>query len=507
MNLKIFNLSLFYFLSIGIVFSQSLTKQQMLEDVNYLDSVLKTSYSAYEFREKYTGLNINSYTQKIKDKIANKNVSRDEFYYLIKSILTYTQDEHNTIIHPSFLNGYSHDITKSIISSESIRKQSSIAYYNSFDYLQSNIKFNPKFLCVRYVDGKYYNSLPLKIGTHRLKNGMQIVKINGKNIDDVINQNLDNLYCSWDKKNKKYYSEFFYRAHREILNRDTVKLTFKDTINNNLIDVAMSNSSKIKVKKLPWITIEINNTLYFKDEKILYIRLLSLQEEIVQKYILNEIPKYNDKEVKKVVIDIRGNLGGNDLLWVKTLNLIIDKPLNTSVSVGAKDIEKSKLFYSDIVEHSTHIDKYPFIKTNFLRLNLSKQIAEFIKPDSNSIKYAGKIYIIQDRNIFSSAVGLSSLSQYSDRFKVIGEPNGKLGGMGEEPLVFLLPNSRILFSVITTLDKTIVNKPFDFLNKVDITVSYSIRDWYLRDSKSWNLYSKRFLRKKDVMFKTVMELD
>ncbi|MDR1056589.1 MAG: S41 family peptidase, partial [Prevotellaceae bacterium] len=126
-----------------------------------------------------------------------------------------------------------------------------------------------------------------------------------------------------------------------------------------------------------------------------------------------------NKDIKKVVIDVRNNGGGGDGVWHSVLKYIIKDTLDVKVSAAYK---KSK-----------YMEKYADERTKSEMK--SKKISQldneeywvtdggltFI-PDADGLHYDGKIYILQDRETYSSAHALTSMAGYCDQLVSAGEP-------------------------------------------------------------------------------------
>ena len=485
--------------------SQNISQTEKIEDFTILKKSILKYYSHYDIKEKVTGINIKSFLEQKEEYLKRNNVSDKEFVYIVNSALTYCQDQHTGMIWYSFLDNYDSLIVNSFGKYDRDiidNRQKQLLIYISDnvpnDYYQA--------ISCNYLDGNYYTNLPIKYKGKRYEYGLRILKMNNKSIDSIVLENLDNIFCNWDFKNKKYYSELFSVSESEIFNRDSVSYTLlnhnQDTIR---IIYAIGESDLIKYKKARWIEININDVKYFKKEKILYVRLLAMHFFYPNK-ILSKIQKIRNKEIDKVVIDIRGNGGGNDMVWLSVISSIIDKPLKININIATQNIEQSKLFYSDVISDNTEVIKVPYSQRDFYRIDWGADIKKYFQPNDSSLNYSGKIYVIQDKDIFSGAVSLSTLCLYSDRFISIGEENGKTGSFGEEPLIYILPNSQIMYRINATVDFTDINKLKDYYNSVEIPLQYSIDDYYNRASKQLSLYSKHFLKTKDPFFKYILNL-
>jgi hypothetical protein len=76
-------------------------------------------------------------------------------------------------------------------------------------------------------------------------------------------------------------------------------------------------------------------------------------------------------------------------------------------------------------------------------------------------------------------MAFSSLCTKTNKIKTIGIPTGKIGGRGATPSIFILPNSRLIFTMELFLDAAGINTLEDFYHdKVTYSVVPSV-DYYL----------------------------
>ena len=209
-------------------------------------------------------------------------------------------------------------------------------------------------------------------------------------------------------------------------------------------------------------------------------------------------------KIKKVIIDIRENLGGNDSVWLTTLQSIIKQPLITNTNLVVKNTEIVKK-YLCLTDKNTKFFSSSFLKNeDFIKIESG---AEIIKPSSNSIAYDGKIFILQNDLVFSSAGALSALASYSDKLISVGSSSGFIGGLGISPFYFMLPNSKLIFAINASLDLTNAINAEDVFNKTEVPVDLKIEDYRNYFTKSFRKFSRRFLYKKDPVFRKALELN
>ncbi|WP_206763273.1 S41 family peptidase [Clostridium perfringens] len=200
--------------------------------------------------------------------------------------------------------------------------------------------------------------------------------------------------------------------------------------------------------------------------------------ELIDEY-LNNI-----KEYQALIIDIRGNGGGDSYYWISYLvPKLIDKVYeNTNYSFW-KDgeiinnyLKKSKVKYSTGFGEVKDLDTIKLVnlpvevKEDFKYY--SKNTME-ISPSEDSINFKGNIYLLVDKLVYSSSEAFASFAKQTGFATLIGERTGG-DGIGSDPLLHMLPNSGYVFrfskDMGTTADGT---SSEEFKTEPDYLIEYA----------------------------------
>lgn len=166
------------------------------------------------------------------------------------------------------------------------------------------------------------------------------------------------------------------------------------------------------------------------------------EEYIVIKDYLEKI-----KDYPALIIDIRGNGGGNSAYWSDFLiPLIVDKPysqktysfikegqlLNSVISKGGYEEYTSEIQSSlNFPEETLDIIKeFSYVLSDTCK----------VEPHKDSINYKGKIYLLVDRKVYSSSEMMASFAKETKMATLVGERTGG-DGIGSDPMIIDLPNS------------------------------------------------------------------
>ena len=199
----------------------------------------------------------------------------------------------------------------------------------------------------------------------------------------------------------------------------------------------------------------VKTEILSKTDKIAYIKISSfnkfkMNEDLkIIKPFLNRIKGYT-----KLIIDIRGNGGGTDTYWQDNIvPMLINKPVNIKYYFAYK----GGTFEEEFIKYKLGIgyeglEQISSIKDESLKnsppelLNSFKYYFKYEKTvyPIDSINFTGKIYLIINDEVGSSADGFASFAKSTGFATLIGEKTFG-GGIGQDPLVCVLPNSGYVF--------------------------------------------------------------
>lgn len=183
-------------------------------------------------------------------------------------------------------------------------------------------------------------------------------------------------------------------------------------------------------------------------------QMYGIYGEITEKDIESDMKIIGDyintlESYKALIIDIRGNTGGNDYYWESIVSKIIcDDIESTGYLAFRSDSEIIKNYIDKRKIELEPIDKFP----KELLKNIPKEIltnfSEFMKckvviGSNNNSKFNGNIYLLVDNKVYSSSESFSIFCKDSGFATLIGEKTGGDGG-GIDPILFNLKNSGLI---------------------------------------------------------------
>lgn len=465
-----------------------LSLQQMYHDYDVLVKTLLEISPQYEFRKKITGTDIHVFYRENRKKIKSIK-SHEAFYRLIRTLITANQDSHTSVLRADYM-------PPAMFKQFGV-SDSAISNLKGYTYFYNNINngnhLNFQF---RYINGKYYNVVPFTYRGKYYKSGLEITSCNGLPIKQYVNSLYPYLVMKWDFVHHTYFADAFFKSFN-LSSTDHLTLNFKGDATPRRF---MVGDSVILANKAVAVAPKIKKFIWFADQKILYIRMPAMEIADTD-YYANEILKYRDYKINKIVIDIRDNGGGSDYVWRRLVSNLITEPIIYNVvTLANRNDRVIKLLKGQFDVKSTI--KVPFL--NNLEFYADNTQTDTIPMSKSSIKFNGKVFILQNKNNYSSAGAFLAIGNRVKSFYTLGEPTGTQLGLGVNPLINELPESGIVYRVEPIIEYSGVKTPDDiFHNKVKIPVILTLQN--VQDMiQATDRYSESFLLNKDPLFRKVL---
>jgi len=490
-----------------------LSYRQMLEDYDTLVSYIRQTSPVIYFNKEIRGIDFDSYAEKHRNQL-NEKTTTGEFLQVVEKTIHAAQDGHT-----SRLGTWQLNIMKKYWIPDGFVKIDSASMENSYTYNRylKNILYTRLDLNLLYTSGEYYNLLPFSFKGQNYPASMKLVSCNDREIHPYVASLTETVSpLRWDRVNNRVYEETFY-SYTENYKNDTLKLVF-EAADNKKYELAFAKTDTVAfLQEKKW-----NNgynsdtdsviTHYFDEQAVFYARLPMMVAEwgdTIRQRLESVISR---NKVRAVVIDIRGNAGGSDRTYGNFLKKLVSDTLRQNIIVGRNFSPYNQTHFQLTRDSVNNGENFTFdVDVPTLKepeMYYIRQSYDFVVPDSVMYPFSGKIYILQDRYIYSSASNLSSLAKNNSQLISIGQTPDLLGGLQADPIIMMLPHSKIIFRVEPQIDLTNITSVGDmFQNHVEYPVPYSIGYLNLRSTTKEDIYGKDFLFNRDPMFQKVLELE
>lgn len=286
-----------------------------------------------------------------------------------------------------------------------------------------------------------------------------IDRIKASTTDDMYFNELNNILSELKNGHTNMLDKWFYSYAKDIYERD--KKVNKAWVKQLNKSEARKRYSSMPESKGRFEGSENNiiadniKTHIFKNEKIGYLAIHSFNTFNIKEDMKTIKPFLESiKDYKGLIIDIRGNGGGDTRYWTDN---IVPMLINNKVECIYYSAFRGGDFTEAFLE-SRHGIGYEGLgsisditggKLKNIPPELSKDFkyydeSRIILNPKNSIGFNGKIYLLTDGVVFSSAEAFSVFAKSTGFATLVGETTGG-DGIGSDPAVCTLPNSGYVF--------------------------------------------------------------
>lgn len=436
--------------------AKELTLEEKLEDFEYMYNVLRENHPYFEVKKRTLGYDWLS-DKELFEKWIEESTDDIDFYNTLDVILTSIQNGHTHLLFPDEIDEYkrvfsgSEDEWERVLNEKKVierykiwkeQDKNHIYNYNS----QESLYAIP--VVFKYVEG-FYAADEEKSGVPfseiNIEKGSTLLEINSMTPDKYVLKQLDYEELSYDYKRKKYKLN-----ELRIWSRKDSKVSLKlKTPGGKIIE---SNLEVVPYMELPFYeSEEATEGTILEKEKTAYLRVPSFDYLQIDKDREKIYDFLKDiKDYPYLIIDIRGNSGGSDIYWKDNIveplishNINLDfnfafrkggllKPFIKYISEGQGDLK-------DISTLGDNKNYPPELKTDFGNyVNLSMNL-----EPNRSIGFKGKIFLLTDDMVYSSAESFAAFAKNSGWATLIGTPTGG-DGICYDPGLFELPNSGLV---------------------------------------------------------------
>lgn len=401
--------------SSGVFGQEKFSRNALVEDLQFVHSKYERSHpNLYRYvSESQLDAVFNTLESQIKD-----SMTEMEFYNHIRALSLFIRDGHTSIT-----------LSKKTLSNQFKKKKF------PFEIKKLNEDF--------FIVDNYTNDSTISRGDHLLEiNGQKLSEIYATILDRQTRDGYNQTFPEWSVQNwfmAKFGLNYGYPEKFDMLLKDESGIEYKRTVNAISVD-SMRIQYQLKYGD-EYVKAPSGRGIYLHklNDEVYVLKIKTFSSSILRKRykqrfrksiraIFKEIQRTNPK---KLLIDLRGNLGGESTNGNYLLSYLIKKPYDI---VECTDMVRRKEGKDDRI-----------IKNKGLRLRI-----RMAKKWNKSI-FEGKIYTMINGGSFScSGIVASNLERYTD-CQFIGQETGgnatRMSGAGETEK---LPNTKIRIKIPVT---------------------------------------------------------
>jgi len=229
-----------------------------------------------------------------------------------------------------------------------------------------------------------------------------------------------------------------------LLRRNMTTLLFADWLFTlygwcGTFDIAFKNDQRLHVQSADqWKSLERNvvqyNRLEILEDNIGYLRLGSFDVDEVkneyEKFIHQSFDSLARLRIQKLIIDVRGNTGGQSDAGACVLQFLTDKELS-QVSKAYDRIHKGNSGWFNFRGQPGELKE----------IDLSSD--DMIKPVVPEKRFKGEVLVLFDEMTYSAGIIFITIVQDHKLAKTVGRPTGGFANQTGNMETFLLPNSKL----------------------------------------------------------------
>jgi hypothetical protein len=378
-------------------------------------------------------------------------ISSDLSYYiLLQQALTLSQDMHTSTWYP--LSDWAQPLNNTY---QRIRNSFKMAIPNT------------------YMNGKYIIREAFIYSGDTIAIGSEITQIEGQPVDMYVRQHLSGRYYSYDMKQGKFFGAGFFKNFETIF-RDSLSYSFR--LPSGVVkSITMSTREFTPYVPVAYKRKNVTRVEFWEPENILYIRLTEMIADSIP-FLQRELARYKDRtqDIKRIIVDFRGNPGGDDTTWQSLYAAILPSAIAYPLKISAnKAFGKGK-------------ETHPLLAKYRLYSIVDK--TETLEPSDSSLHFRGKIFVLFE-------------DHYSSAGSAMIIPNAK-----KDDQIFTLPHSKLRYRIAPSIETTGATRAGDLMHDdLEIEVPYDIRDFEATATYTGNLSDKAYLLRYDPFIRVVMQ--
>jgi len=341
------------------------------------------------------------------------------------------------------------------VSKNNISNKELISYDNQLTKEQKIEDFNSLYLVLKenypyFEVNKRVNNIDWLNNKEEYKKRIEKTKSDQEfyNVISSIIKDLHNNHTSiFNEDDYKYWFSLYSSVEQElkpwmdVLKAQNVLKRYKySEMKNSTVGKSNLSNESNRINEYLKTDIIIPNKLAYLKVSSFYGLNVNKDQNIIYKFL------YKVREYPNLIIDIRGNGGGAEEYWRKN---IVAPLISNNISIDNLCLLRGNLYCYKFWK-AKNLKLYNFIEINKELLKKSPtevnekfQYYTIFKQEVESTNYVGfkgKIYLLVDKKVFSSADSFANFCKSTKWATLVGEKT-EGDGIGTDPVFYNLPNS------------------------------------------------------------------
>lgn len=443
--------------------ARELSQEEKIEDYEYFIKLVKDSYPFVEAIEKEKELDNfyeleDHYRERILESKNNK-----EFIRIIAEMVQRLEQgtAHCDIMAPGGMNSKNDIISDCIVYNVNKKGYYLRGYW--WDELNPGSKWTHARINTVYRNGYYTVTDTTRDKDLLIPAGSIVEMVNDKPVDEYVKSLQHKVWLRFDTHLEKVYSHFspFLVDPDTLLNKWKVSFSLPDS--SNYIAEIIKHKGYLAPPGLVYP--EENATCVELDESTAYIKINAFLFHQARQADFARIDSFmqdSNHRYEKLIIDLRGNLGGAPKYWedIFVKRLIKEPAELVQYSIVKKKVFNSLKFNRKLLAlkyrkeiglgRMTKIEpgEWPYELPGYIEPGdyyLLKNVKRY--EPSDTFAFNGSIYLMTDHDTFSAAEDFAKAAKKMGFAKIVGANTIGGAAVSFAPWVFQLPNSHIMISM------------------------------------------------------------
>jgi len=443
--------------------AEELSQEEKIEDYEYFIKLVKDSYPFVEAIERAKDLdNFYKLEEHYRERILESKNNK-EFISIIAEMVQRLEQgtAHCDIIAPGGMNNRKDIITDCIV--YNVNKKGYYLREYWWNELDPGSKWTHARINTVYSKGNYRVTDTVRDRHLLIPAGSIVEMVNDKPVDEYVKSLQDKVWLRYDTHLEKVYSNF----SPFLVDPDTLVNEWK--VSFRLPDSSNYPAEIIKYKGYlapPGVVypeknatcVELNgNTAYIKINAFLFNQARQADFARIDSFMQNSNGRYD-----KLIIDLRGNLGGAPRYWedIFVKRLLKEPREFTQYSIVKKKVFNRLKFHRKLLalKYRKEIDlgrmkkikdeEWPYELPGYIEpvdYYLLKNVKRYEPYDP--FPFDGDIYLLTDNDTFSAAEDFTKAAKEMEFASIVGANTIGGAAVSFAPWVFQLPNSHIMISM------------------------------------------------------------